>query len=81
MKTLFFSALEVTEENKNTHDATHKNDNICFNTENILTPHDVLSAIKVSLIIIIQPESGFNSYSFYVISDKTYLISYRNLRH
>ena len=58
MKTLFFSALEVTEENKNTHDATHKNDNICFNTENILTPHDVLSAIKVSLIIIIQPESG-----------------------
>jgi len=46
MKTLFFSAVEVTEENKIIHVDTHKNDHICFNTENILTPHDVLSAIK-----------------------------------
>ena len=59
MKTLFFSAVEVTEENKIKHDDTHKNDHICFNTENILTPHDVLSAIKVSLIIIIQHGLGF----------------------
>jgi len=46
MKTLFFSAVEVAEENKIIHVDTHKNDHICFNTENILTPHDVLPTIK-----------------------------------
>ena len=53
MKTIFFSAVEITEE-KVIGDENIKTENISFNTEKIMTPHDVLSAIKVSIRYIMK---------------------------
>ena len=52
MKTLFFSAVEVIEENKVPQEEMYKAGKIQFNTSDILSPHDVLSAIKVRFVVL-----------------------------
>ena len=49
MKTLFFSAVEVIEEKNLSKDEIGNEGTIYFNTSHILSPHQVLSALKVSI--------------------------------
>lgn len=54
MKTLFFSAIEISNHDPDPNESHSQDSNdtskeITFNTPDIMSPHDVLSAIKVSV--------------------------------
>ena len=72
MKTLFFSAIESPNLIKETNlqDVQVPSEPVDFNTPCIMNPHDVLSAIKVSLI------THFYYRSFY--TRRILLIGYQN---
>ena len=46
MKTLFFSAVDAIEKKQDTDYENSNTEKIAFNTEHVMTPHDVVSAIK-----------------------------------
>ena len=76
MKTIFFSAVEITEE-KIIGDENIKTENISFNTEKIMTPHDVLSAIKVSIRYIMKISD--NHISFKKPNKSHFLVCFNSL--
>ena len=81
MKTLFFSAIESPNLIKETNlqDVQVPSEPVDFNTPCIMNPHDVLSAIKVSLITHFYYRSFYTPF-FYCCSRRILLIGYQNFK-